>query len=363
MNLIGNGERLRVLGNKGAKMKVLVTGGAGFIGSHVVEHALRAGHTVAVLDDLSTGKRANVPASVPLYQTDLRDREGVARVLEEVRPQAVSHHAAQSSVAVSMREPLLDATVNIIGGINLLDACVATGVERLVFASTGGAMYGHVQDGKRAPEETRPAPISPYAINKLAFEQTLGVYRSQCGLQSTILRYSNVYGPRQDPHGEAGVVAIFSDLILRSQPLRINARKQPGDAGCVRDYVFVTDVARANLAALEGRLQERLINVATGQPTSTRDLATRLMLLARPKVCHDFTAGPPRPGDVEYTVLDNTRFKLAFGSPVPLDDGLQLTYEWFARAAEIPQPKQPDGAALVERASSSMYRGAGEPPS
>jgi UDP-glucose 4-epimerase len=314
-------------------MKVLVTGGAGFVGSHVVEHALRAGHAVSVLDDLSTGKRANVPAKASLFVADLRDREAVLRVLEAVRPQAVSHQAAQSSVAISMRDPHLDASVNILGGINLLDACVAVGVARVVFASTGGAMYGNVPEGKRAPEETRPAPISPYAIGKLALEQLLAVYRVQHRLESNVLRYSNVYGPRQDPHGEAGVVAIFSRLLLRSQRLRINARKVIGDAGCVRDYVFVDDVARANLAALEGRLQERLINVATGQPTSTRDLATQLTLIARPGITHDYDAGPPRPGDLEYTVLDNTRFKLAFGTPISIEHGLRKTYEWFANAA------------------------------
>jgi UDP-glucose 4-epimerase len=223
--------------------------------------------------------------------------------------------------------------VNILGGINLLDACVAVGVQRLVFASTGGAMYGNVPEGKRAPEETRPAPISPYAISKLAFEQLLAVYRSQHRLESNVLRYSNVYGPRQDPHGEAGVVAIFCGLLLRSQRLRINARKVSGDAGCVRDYVFVDDVARANVAALEGRLPERLINVAAAQATSTAELAAQLALIARPGSELDFDAGPPRAGDVEYTVLDNTRFKLAFGNPMPLDQGLRETYAWFAQAA------------------------------
>lgn len=312
-------------------MRVLVTGGAGFIGSHVVEQALRAGHSVAILDDLSTGKRENVPAKAQFFEADLRNRELVKQVVERVLPQAVSHHAAQSSVAVSMRDPYLDVSVNILGGINLLDACVATKVERLVFASTGGAMYGNVPEGKRAPEETRPAPISPYAISKLAFEQLLAVYRAQHGLQSNILRYSNVYGPRQDPYGEAGVVAIFSDQLLRSQRLRINARTVSGDAGCVRDYVFVDDVARANVAALEGRLQERLVNVATGQPTSTRDLAIQLMQIAQPGATCDFDAAPRRAGDVEYTVLDNTRFKLAFGTPIPLQRGLEQTYDWFAK--------------------------------
>jgi len=283
------------------------------------------------LDDLSTGKRENLPSKAEFFEADLRDRKKVRDVLESVRPQAVSHQAAQSSVVVSMRDPYFDVSVNILGGINLLDACVAMKVERFVFASTGGAMYGNVPEGKRAAEETRPAPISPYAISKLAFEQLLAVYRGQYGLKSNILRYSNVYGPRQDPHGEAGVVAIFSDLLLRSQRLRINARSVSGDEGCVRDYVFVNDVARANVAALEGRLQERVVNVATGQPTSTRDLATQLAQFAHPGAAYDFDAAPPRPGDVEYTVLDNTRFKLAFGAAVSLEEGLKQTYAWFAR--------------------------------
>ena len=322
-------------------MKVLVTGGAGFIGSHVAEHALRAGHAVTVLDDLSTGKRCNVPAKARLLVVDLRDRDAVLRAFHDARPTAVSHHAAQSSVAVSMRDPYLDTWVNVLGGINLLDACVATSVQRVVFASTGGAMYGNVPEGKRAPEDTRPAPISPYAISKLAFEQLLGVYRRQHGLESTVFRYSNVYGPRQDPHGEAGVIAIFSDLLLRSQRLRINARSQLGDAGCVRDYVYVADVARANLAALEGRVGERLMNVGTGQPTSTRELATQLAHLAHPRVEQDFDAGPPRPGDVEHTVLDNTRFRLAFGNLTPLQEGLRETFEWFQQAFQASAEAEP----------------------
>jgi len=311
------------------KMKILITGGAGFIGSHIAEQALKAGHAVAVLDDLSTGKRGNVPDGAKLFETDLRDRSAVARVFEEVRPDAVTHHAAQSSVAVSMRDPHFDVSVNLLGGINLLDACVAAGVRRVVFASTGGAMYGTVPDGKRAAEETRPAPISPYAISKLAFEHLLGVYRTHHRLDSIVLRYSNVYGPRQDPHGEAGVVAIFSGLLLNGGRLRINARKTSGDAGCVRDYVFVSDVARANLAALQGGIQERVLNVGTGQPTSTRELAEELVRIAGPPAGNDFESGPPRAGDVEYTVLDITRFRLALGKPVGLEEGLRTTYEWF----------------------------------
>ena len=168
-------------------MKILLTGGAGFIGSHVAEQAKKAGHDVAILDNLSTGKRNNVPADARLFETDLRDRSAVQEVLAEVRPDAVSHHAAQASVALSMRDPYTDTAINVLGGINLLDACVAVGVARVVFASTGGAMYGNVPEGKRAPEETRPAPISPYGISKLAFEQLLRVYRTQHGLESTVL--------------------------------------------------------------------------------------------------------------------------------------------------------------------------------
>src|SRR5450755_4291243 len=233
-------------------MRVLVSGGAGFIGSHIVLGALTEGHTVAVLDNLSSGKRSNIPAEVPLFEVDLRDRAAVRAALAEFQPELVSHQAAQASVAVSVREPHLDAEINVMGGLNLLDACVALKVKKVVFASTGGAIYGEVPDGQRAAEDTRPAPISPYAISKLAFEQLLDVYRSHHGLGSTVLRYANVYGPRQDPHGEAGVIAIFFDTVLKGGSLRVNARKTEGDAGCVRDYVYVSDVARANLAALAG---------------------------------------------------------------------------------------------------------------
>ncbi len=203
-------------------MRVLVTGGAGFIGSHVVDGALAEGHDVAVLDDLSSGKRSSLPASVPLFQVDVRNRSAVREALASFKPGLVSHQAAQVSVAVSVREPLLDGEVNVIGGINVLDACVAAQVKRVVFASTGGAIYGEVPGTLRADEGLRPAPISPYAIHKLAFEQLLDVYRSQHGLDSVVLRYANVYGPRQDPHGEAGVVAIFFDSVIAGKTLRVN---------------------------------------------------------------------------------------------------------------------------------------------
>ena len=308
-------------------MRVLVSGGAGFIGSHIVEGALAEGHTVAVLDNLSSGKRANVPAGVPLFEVDLRNREAVRQVVREFEPDLVSHQGAQISVAVSVREPYLDGEVNVLGGINLLDACVAAKVERLVFASTGGAICGEVPDGRRATEDSRPAPISPYAIHKLAFEQLLDVYRSHHGLDSVVLRYANIYGPRQDPHGEAGVVAIFFDTVLASGTLRVNGMRREGDSGCVRDYAYVGDVARANLAALAGRLPERLMNVCTGTAVSTLELATQISQVAGREL--RTVSAPPRPGDIGRSVLDPSRFVAALGAPMPLSEGLRHTFEWY----------------------------------
>lgn len=308
-------------------MRVLVSGGAGFIGSHVVEGALSAGHSVAVLDNLSSGKRSNVPASVPLFEVDLRNRAAVLGVVNEFKPELVSHQGAQISVAVSVREPYLDGEVNVLGGINLLDACVATKVKRVVFASTGGAICGEVPEGQRADETWRPAPISPYAIHKLAFEQLLEVYRTHHGLDSVVLRYANIYGPRQDPHGEAGVVAIFFDTVLGGGTLRVNGMRSEGDPGCVRDYAYVGDAARANLAALAGTLPARVLNVCTGQNVSTLELATQISRVAGVEPRTVFA--PPRAGDIGRSVLDPARFKQAIGEPVLIAEGLRHTFEWY----------------------------------
>lgn len=312
------------------RVRVLVTGGAGFIGSHVVDALLDAGHEVAVLDDLSTGRRENVPASVPLFEVDLRDASSTRRVIREFRPDVVSHQAAQASVAVSVRDPRLDAEVNVIGGINLLDACTESGarVSRVVFASTGGAIYGEVPEGARASEDTPTRPASPYAIHKLAFEQLLAAYRSYRDLPFTILRYANVYGPRQDPHGEAGVVAIFFAAALAGGELRVNARREVGDAGCVRDYVFVSDVARANVLALTGQIGDPVLNVATGRDTTTEALARTISKLAGRGA--RITAGPPRPGDLERSVLDPARAERYLGTPTSLEEGLERTYAFYA---------------------------------
>ena len=308
-------------------MRVLVTGGAGFIGSHIVHGALADGHTVAVLDNLSSGKRSNLPAGVQLFEVDVRDRDRVRAALVEFKPEVVSHQAAQISVAVSVRDPYLDGEVNILGGLNVLEACLAARVSRIVFASTGGAIYGEVPEGQRASEAFRPSPISPYAIHKLAFEQLLTVYRTHHGLDSTVLRYANVYGPRQDPHGEAGVVAIFFDTVLAAGTLRVNGMQREGDPGCVRDYVYVGDVARANLAALTGRLEQRVLNVCTGEPVSTLELATQISAVAQRELRTVFT--PPRAGDIGRSVLDPAGFVGALGQPLGLSDGLRHTFEWY----------------------------------
>jgi len=307
-------------------MRSLVTGGAGFIGSHVADALLAEGHEVCVVDDLSTGRRQNVPAAARFEEVDLRDEAALERAFADFRPELVSHQAAQTSVSVSTREPRRDADINVLGGINLLECCVRHGVQHVVFASTGGAIYGEVPDGEQATVEQAPRPVSPYACSKLAFETYLAAYRSEHGLASTVLRYANVYGPRQDPHGEAGVVAIFSQRILAGEPLQVNARKNRGDAGCVRDYVYVADVVAANRAAVQGKLARSPVNVGSGVGTTTLELARAIEAAAGVEA--KLTHGDRREGDVERSVL---AFDPAAGlsRPTPLAEGLAETVAWF----------------------------------
>jgi UDP-glucose 4-epimerase len=310
-------------------MRVLVTGGAGFIGSHVVEGALAAGFEVAVLDNFATGKRENLPSSVRTFEVDLRDRQATFHAVADFAPELVSHHAAQTSVPVSMKDPHFDAQVNVMGGLNLLDACTAAGsrTRHFVFASTGGASYGEVPEGERASEGYPLEPKSPYGINKLTFERLLAVYRAERGLSTNVLRYSNVYGPRQDRRGEAGVVALFFDAALAEKSLTVFAKRTPGDGGGIRDYVFVADVVRANLHALDGRLAQPVLNVGSGRATSTLDLAGRIVELcgSRSRVQH----AEARPGDVERSLLDVSSFEQLLGAPTPLEAGLAQTARWY----------------------------------
>jgi len=304
----------------------MVTGGAGFIGSHVVDLALLRGHEVAVLDDLSSGRSEHVPPGVAFFHCDVRDQAATLRAFLSFGPDAVAHLAAQASVSVSMRSPLTDATINVLGGLHVAEAARAAGSKTFVFASTGGAIYGDVADGA-ACETHPPAPISPYAINKLAFEMLLGTYQAQGHLVPRILRYANVYGPRQNPHGEAGVVAIFLERAQSGAPLLINAAHALGDDGCTRDYIFVADVARANLEALEGKLDAPLLNLGTGQGTTTAALAAQVLTLC-PGSKSSLVPAPPRPGDVARSVLDGARYASSNGPYTTLPAGLAVTAAW-----------------------------------
>jgi UDP-glucose 4-epimerase len=308
-------------------MRVLVTGGAGFIGSHIVEQALGAGHEIAVLDNLSTGKRENVPDGVRLFETDLRNRESTEQAVAEFKPDVVSHQAAQASVSVSVRDPGLDAQVNILGTIHLFDACTKVGVSHVVFASTGGAIYGEVAEPGKAGESTPPLPYSPYAISKFTVENLLKFYSIERGLSYNVLRYANIYGPRQDAFGEAGVVAIFSERVLGGQSIQVNARREAGDDGCIRDYTYVGDVARANLLAVTGKLDHLVMNVGTGFECTTLELAELVQQEGGRSV--EVLRGPRRAGDLERSVLDPQLCQKQLGELMPLDQGLAKTLAWY----------------------------------
>jgi UDP-glucose 4-epimerase len=309
-------------------VRVLVTGGAGFIGSHIAGALLAGEHDVLVVDDLSTGRRDNVPSGVAFVEADIRDADAMDRIVGRHRPQAITHQAAQTSVAVSVREPGRDADINVLGTITLLETAARHGVPSFVFAGTAGALYGEVPDGQRANMGWTPQPMSPYGCSKLAAEGYVRALGKAHDLRTTILRYANVYGPRQDPHGEAGVVAIFCRALLAGEPVRINARRDIGDDGCVRDYVHVGDVVAANLAALAGDLGVSTLDVCTGEGTSTRKLADRLAELIG---IENPTLEPAahRPGDLQRSVLDPAEQIRELGEPMKLDRGLRDTIAWF----------------------------------
>ncbi|WP_338834325.1 UDP-glucose 4-epimerase [Moorella humiferrea] len=319
-------------------MRILITGGAGFIGSHVVEQCLAVGHEVVVIDDLSSGKKENLPPGVPLYQVDVADAGAVQQVFALVRPEHVVHQAAQISVSRSVREPAFDARVNVLGLLNVLEAAVRYGVRSFVFASSGGVLYGDVTEP--ADEGHPPAPVSPYGISKLTGEMYLRFFAREYGLRCMALRYGNVYGPRQDPHGEAGVVAIFLRRLLAGEAPVIN-----GDGKYIRDYVYVEDVARANLLALESEWEGfRAYNVGTGLGTDVNQLERGLrqalaeVLRGQGRVAElpAATYGPPRPGDLRVSLLDAGKIERELGwrPQVTLGEGLRRTAAWFAGRIE-----------------------------
>jgi len=311
--------------------KVLVTGGAGFIGSHVADLFLARGFEVTVVDDLSTGKRANVPDSVRFRQIGVNSQE-FAEVVRESRFDVVTHLAGQIDVRKSVADPVTDAAINILGTLNLMEALKASDAQtRVIFTSTGGVLYG---DFNTPPNvETFPKdPESPYAIAKLSIEYYLAYYGRVHSLDAIALRFGNVYGPRQDPHGEAGVVAIFCGRILNDRPLTVF-----GDGLQTRDYVYVGDVARAVwLAATKpvpekGRLDARAFNIGTGKGTTVLEIATRLQQAARSNVPIEFA--PKRPGEQQesFVEVSKARETLGWVPEVSLSEGLAKTYDWFAR--------------------------------
>jgi UDP-glucose 4-epimerase len=305
-------------------MRILVTGGAGFIGSHVVDRFIERGHEVAVLDNLSSGFRELVNPAARLYEADLTDSAAVERCFAEFRPEVVDHHAAQIDVRRSVDDPVFDAGTNIVGALGLLQACTRHGVRKFVYASTGGALYG---EGRQLPAtEQHPVnPESPYGVSKHTLEHYLYLWKLLHGLEYTVLRYPNVYGPRQNPHGEAGVNAIFILLMLQGKRPRIF-----GTGEQVRDYLYVMDVVEANDMALAQGGGE-IVNLGTGIGTSVNDIFREL------KAIVGFEGEPvyetARPGEVQRIYLDATRAKMVLGwTPrMSFRDGLAQTVEWSRR--------------------------------
>ena len=302
-------------------MRVLVTGGAGFIASHVTDALLAAGHQVSVIDDISTGRRDNLNPQARFYELDVQDA-AVAEIFRRERPEVLCHHAAQMDVRRSVADPLFDARVNLLGLLNLMEHGRQYGLRRVLFSSTGGAIYGE-QDVFPAPEGHKTEPLSPYGVAKLASERYLFFYSITYGISYAALRYANVYGPRQNPHGEAGVVAIFTEKLLRGEQPIIN-----GDGTQTRDYIYVGDLVRANLAALHSDFTGA-VNLGTGIETDVNEI---FRLLAR--LCGSSAAeqhGPAKAGEQSRSVIDNALAARVLGwrPEVSLEDGLRRTVDYF----------------------------------
>ena len=308
--------------------KILVTGGAGFIGSHVVDVFLENGFEVVILDDLSTGRESNLNPAAKFYKMDIRDPK-VRDLFAAERPDFISHHAAQMDVRRSVAQPLFDADVNILGSINLIECAKDFGVKRFVYISTGGAVYG---EPERVPCEETDAinPICQYGASKHTVEHYLFMYHVNYGLNYTVLRYPNVFGPRQDPHGEAGVVAIFTGKMLAGEPVTIN-----GDGEQSRDFVYVTDCARANLLAVTVDHQPGIYNIGWGIPTSVNQI------YAAVKEATDYTLpvkhGPAKLGETRHIYLNASKAgrDLGWSATIGLDEGMRKTVEYF-KVAEQP---------------------------
>ncbi|MBU0610454.1 MAG: NAD-dependent epimerase/dehydratase family protein [Armatimonadetes bacterium] len=302
-------------------MRILVTGGAGFIGSNVVNRFADLGHKVAVLDSLITGKRGNLDSRADFYEEDITDRDAVEKVFADFKPEIVDHHAAQIDVRKAVDDPVFDASVNVIGGINVVRAALAAGVSKFIYASTGGAIYGN-PEVIPCSEEHPIRPISPYGLTKHVLEHYLALYAIVEGLRYTVLRYANVYGPCQDPKGEAGVNAIFTGLMLAGQQPTIFGK---GDK--TRDYVFVGDVVAANVLALD-RAEGEIINIGTGIQTSDQEVYDAIAAatgFGEPPIY-----SPERKGEVRHIALDISKAKRVLGwePQVSFREGVQMTVEY-----------------------------------
>lgn len=307
-------------------MKILVTGGAGFIASHVVDLYIKNGHEVAIVDDLSTGRVSNLNPSATFYELDIRSPE-IADVFDEVKPDIVNHHAAQMDVRRSVADPLFDADVNIVGSLNLMENSRRLGIERFIYISTGGAVYG---EPEYLPcDESHPVnPLAPYGASKHTVEHYLFMYHELYGLNYTVLRYPNVYGPRQDPHGEAGVVAIFIGQMLKDDPVTIF-----GDGGQERDFVHVRDCAKGNLLAIESE-KNGIFNLAAGRGTTINEIFSHLRNITGYQ--HDAIYGPAKLGETYRIFLtsDKARRELGWEMTLGLEDGLRNTVEYFSEKEE-----------------------------
>jgi UDP-glucose 4-epimerase len=301
--------------------KVLITGGAGFIGSNIADRLIELGHEVVILDNLATGKKENINSSAKFYKFDIRDR-ALIDIFNSEKPDVVIHNAAQLSVRISVEDPMYDAEVNVLGGLNVFNCSMQSGVKKVIFASSGGTVYGE-QQYFPADENHSTNPISPYGVAKLASENYLYYFHKEYGLDYIALRYANIYGPRQDPLGEAGVVAIFSNKIIKGNSPVIN-----GDGGQTRDYVFVGDAVDANVRAIESSFTGA-INIGTSQETNVNELFSMLREFSGKSI--EEIHGPAKPGEQYRSVLEykSANEILGWKPLVPVKDGLKITYDWF----------------------------------
>lgn len=308
-------------------MKILVTGAAGFIASHVADAYVNAGHEVVVIDDLSRGARKNLNPKCRFYSCDIRDRGAIEKIFRAERPEIVNHHAAQMDVRRGVREPHFDAQVNILGSLNLIEAAVASGTRRFIYAATAGAGYGEPHQ-MPVSEDYPMNPITPYGVSKHTVEHYLFTFRFLYGLEYVVLRYGNVYGPRQSSQGEAGVFAIFSEQMLAGvQPVIY------GDGRKVRDYIYIADVASANVAALERGTNE-IFNISSGVPTLDLEVFQLVRALLGRQVEPRYTAR--RPGEIDKICLDITKARalLNWEPQIDLSEGARLTVGYFQQEAE-----------------------------